>query len=102
MGGARNKAFEEENTTNLGQSAIIQQTLREFLYHRLGISEAIKIEHAWSGIMGVGQEKRPILDWYGKRTLLAVRLGGMGVALGSLVGEKAAQMVYSRIAKDIN
>ena len=52
-----------------------------------------KIEHRWSGIMGIGTEKIPIIQFYGKRTLIAVRMGGMGIAIGTWVGEKAAALL---------
>jgi len=38
--------------------------------------------------MGVGANKSPIIKMLNKNTAIGVRLGGMGVALGSQVGKK--------------
>ena len=39
--------------------------------------------------MGVGTEKKPIIKHTSKNVVCAVRMGGMGVAIGSLVGQMA-------------
>ena len=43
--------------------------------------------------MGLGKEKMPIIKEVQNRVIAAVRMGGMGVAIGSLVGEMAAKQV---------
>ncbi len=43
--------------------------------------------------MGVGKEKKPIIEFAKKNILAAVRMGGMGIAIGSLVGEIAAKKI---------
>ena len=47
----------------------------------------------WSGIMAFGEKKEPIIKKISERTVIGVRLGGMGVAIGSLVGEEVAQQI---------
>ena len=42
--------------------------------------------------MGVGNTKQPIVDMIENNIFPAVRLGGMGVAIGTLVGEEAAEL----------
>ena len=44
----------------------------------------------WSGIMGFGKEKMPILQSDKKNIAVGVKLGGMGIAIGSKVGEQVA------------
>jgi hypothetical protein len=39
--------------------------------------------------MGVGTEKKPIIKKISPNIVCAVRMGGMGVAIGSLVGKLA-------------
>ena len=51
-----------------------------------------EIEHRWSGIMGVGQTKRPIVKQLSENLICGVRLGGMGIAIGSLVGKELADL----------
>lgn len=43
--------------------------------------------------MGVGKKKRPIIEQLSDNVFCGVRLGGMGVAIGSLVGAELAELV---------
>ena len=42
--------------------------------------------------MGLGPTKSPIVQALSGTTVAAVRMGGMGVALGTLAGEEAAAL----------
>jgi len=42
--------------------------------------------------MAFGKNKRPIIQKVSDRVAVAARLGGMGVALGSLVGKEVANL----------
>ena len=53
---------------------------------------AIGIERRWSGIMGVGPQKKPIVNTLAPNVYCGVRLGGMGVAIGAEVGQKLAEL----------
>ncbi len=95
IGGARNIAKLNETTTELDLTDEILDHLKEFVHQKLGISPDFKFEFQWSGIMGVGNVKNPIIKKYSEHIILAVRLGGMGIALGTLVGSKAADLLLS-------
>jgi hypothetical protein len=43
--------------------------------------------------MGLGNQKKAIVKPIGKHVLCGVRLGGMGVAIGSLVGKELAELI---------
>ena len=43
--------------------------------------------------MGLGSSKRPIVDQLSESVYCGVRLGGMGVAIGSLIGQELADLV---------
>jgi hypothetical protein len=43
--------------------------------------------------MAFGDDKFPIITQHGARIFLGVRMGGMGVAMGSEVGEKLALLM---------
>lgn len=92
LGGARNKAKVEETTTEFGLTPLIQNTLLEFMKTVILPHQSFKIAHRWSGILGVGQQKVPIIQQHSTNIGVAVRLGGMGVAIGSLVGEEGAKL----------
>jgi glycine/D-amino acid oxidase-like deaminating enzyme len=55
--------------------------------------QAVEIDYEWSGIMCVGAEKKPIIRSLNKNVHAGVRMGGMGVAIGSAVGEALSKLV---------
>tara|TARA_B100001245_G_C22881901_1_gene424174 strand:+ start:167 stop:1288 length:1122 start_codon:yes stop_codon:yes gene_type:complete len=93
FGGGRNVAIEEENTTEFGLNAIIEEKLLEDLKNIILPNIDFEVEMKWSGIMAFGDTKAPIVKKLASRQYLGVRLGGMGVALGSLVGEELASEI---------
>lgn len=92
LGGARNCALEEETTDRFGYTSIIQNKLSDFLKEIIIPNTEFQIEHIWSGILGVGPTKSPLINKLSERVGIAVRLGGMGIAIGSLVGEEGAAL----------
>ena len=93
LGGGRNLAFEEETTTQLGQTELIQNRLEELLKEVILPNTNYEIDHRWSGIMGLGSTKNPIVEQLSEHVFCGVRLGGMGVAIGSLIGQELADLV---------
>ncbi len=93
FGGGRNLDFEAENTTQFGQTERIQNKLEEILRTVILPNTDFKIAHRWSGIMGIGNSKRPIVEALSENVYCGVRLGGMGVAIGSLVGQELADLI---------
>lgn len=95
LGGARNMAIEEETTTEMDLSDPIQHELERFLKEVVLPDRFYTIEHRWSGIMGMGSEKMPIIKAVNDHIFCAVRMSGMGVALAPIVGEKIAMLMTS-------
>ena len=93
IGGARNLDFETENTTEFGQTNIIQNRLEELLKEVILPNRDFKIEYRWSGIMGMGNSKKPIVSQLTENVFCGVRLGGMGVAIGGIVGTELADLI---------
>ncbi|MBQ4819906.1 FAD-dependent oxidoreductase [Aquimarina sp. MMG016] len=93
FGGGRNLDFETEETTELAQTELIQQKLEEILHDVILPNTNFEIEQRWSGIMGVGDQKKSIVTQLSDNTFCGVRLGGMGVAIGSLVGTELADLL---------
>lgn len=89
LGGGRHLALEKETTTNFELNDEIQSHLIYLLKSMILPKQKFEIEQRWCGIMGVGSEKKPIVKKISKNVLCAVRMGGMGVAIGSLVGKMA-------------
>jgi glycine/D-amino acid oxidase-like deaminating enzyme len=92
FGGGRNLDFETETTTEFGQTEIIQNKLEDLLKKVILPNQDVRIEHRWSGIMGIGNSKKPIVSQLSENVYCGVRLGGMGVAIGSLIGTELADL----------
>ncbi len=93
FGGGRNLDFVTEETTAFGLTQLVQNKLEELLKTMILPNTKHTIDMRWSGIMGVGPSKKSIVQCVSKNVFCAVRMGGMGVAIGSLVGEEVAQLV---------
>lgn len=90
FGGGRNLDFEKETSTEFRANQKIFKHLNTLLKTVILPNTKFEVEQSWCGIMGVGSEKKPIIKFVSPNVLCAVRMGGMGVAIGSLVGELAA------------
>jgi|TARA_B110000091_G_scaffold192806_1_gene217462 gamma-glutamylputrescine oxidase len=93
FGGGRNLDFKTEATAEFGQTAIIQNELEKILKETILPNTPFEIEHRWSGIMGVGKQKKAIVKQLSNNVFCGVRLGGMGIAIGSLVGKELAELI---------
>jgi glycine/D-amino acid oxidase-like deaminating enzyme len=93
FGGGRNLDFSGEATINFGSSEIIQNRLEQLLKDVILPNREFEVEHRWSGIMGMGASKNPIVEQLSQNIFCGVRLGGMGVAIGSLIGQELAELV---------
>lgn len=93
LGGGRNLDFQTETTTKFGQTEIVQNRLEQLLKEVILPNQNYKIEHRWSGIMGIGNSKNPVVTQMSQNVYCGVRLGGMGVAIGSLIGTELADLV---------
>lgn len=94
FGGGRNLDFKTEETPDFGLTQLVQNKLDELMRTMILPGTDYTIELRWSGIMGVGPSKKSIVKAVSKNVYCAVRMGGMGVAIGSLVGEEVAELVY--------
>ena len=92
LGGGRNLDPEGETTTDFGRTEVIQNRLEALLKEVILPGKEFQIEHRWSGIMGVGPQKKPILKKLSGNVACGVRLGGMGVAIGSHTGAELARL----------
>lgn len=93
LGGGRNKAFEEEETTEMRTTGTIQNELESFIRKHLLPNTAFEITDRWSGIMAMGSEKMPIVKAIAKNVFCCVRMSGMGVALAPVVAEQVTDLM---------
>lgn len=92
FGGARHLDFKTEETFNFGQTEIIQNKLEDLLKTTILPNTPFEVEHRWSGIMGMGNKKTPIIKQISNNVFCGVRLSGIGIAIGSLVGKELAEL----------
>ncbi len=92
IGGGRNLDFKGETTTETGHTLLIQSRLEELLREVVLPGVPFEVAQRWSGIMGVGNGKKPIIRQLSERVYCGVRLGGMGIAIGNLVGKELADL----------
>lgn len=93
LGGGRNLALEAEYTDEFGTTQLIRNALQQLLQEVILPNKSVEIDSWWSGILGLGDSKKTIVKKHSQHVFVAVRMGGMGVAIGSLIGEEIAQMV---------
>jgi len=92
IGGGRDLFKDQEMTSAMEISDNVIEYLRNHLAQIMGLSE-INIAYQWSGIMGLGNSKGPIIEKIGQNTYAAVRMGGMGVAIGTWVGKRLSEII---------
>ncbi len=92
LGGGRNLDFTGETTIEMSTSENIMKSLEKLLSEVILPGRKTLVEYRWSGIMGVGEIKAPIVKKIGKNVGTGVRMGGMGVAIGTGVGKELAEL----------
>lgn len=93
FGGGRHLDFKAEETTVLEQTNLVQKKLETLLKTTILPNTPFEIDQRWSGIMGVGTQKKPIVKQLSNHVFCGVRLGGMGVAIGNIVGQELAELL---------
>ena len=94
IGGARNIDEGNEQTAEFGNTETILTYLHGFINSVLLPDINYTIETQWSGIIGIGNKKQPIIRQINEGIYAGVRMGGMGVAIGSTVGHKLAELIF--------
>jgi gamma-glutamylputrescine oxidase len=90
LGGGRHLFKDREFTEEIIITDEVISMLKEFLYNHIVPGLIPKIDISWAGILGLGPVKSPIIKQVSDNITVAVRMGGMGVALGTLAGEEGA------------
>lgn len=93
FGGGRNLDFDGETTSEMGINPKIFDRLKKDLHEIIIPGRKFEIETMWSGIMAFGPDKQPIIKKHTPNILMGVRMGGMGVAIGTKVGQQLADMI---------
>jgi len=97
FGGGRNLNYKAEETWEFGHTDEVKKKLAGYLAEVILPDQKIEIDYWWSGIMGFGEQLSPIVKEIKPNVFCAVRCNGMGVAMGSLVGEEVAMLTLRNI-----
>lgn len=93
IGGARNLDFKGEETTEMEVTDAFKEHLKRYVETVVLPGKKVNFEYGWSGIMGMDNNRNPIIGWHSDRVFLAVRMGGMGVALSAWVAEEVVRVM---------
>jgi gamma-glutamylputrescine oxidase len=93
LGGGRNLDLNTEQTDQLGSNELIREALTRLLHEVICPEQSVQIEQWWTGILGLGPVKKPIVQTISPNVVCAVRLSGMGVAIGTLIGQEGARLI---------
>ncbi|MCB0665786.1 MAG: FAD-binding oxidoreductase [Saprospiraceae bacterium] len=96
LGGARNRFDQQERTDDIANTTNVLGHLENLLREKIIPGQDFQIDYCWSGILGLGTTKSPLVEWYSDRIFVACRMGGMGISIGALIGQNAADEITSR------
>lgn len=94
LGGGRNIDVDGETTlsheTTQGIQDVLEHVLRTVI---LPHQPSIRIEHRWAGTMAFTEKKQPVVTIAEPNVIVAFGCNGMGIALGSALGEQCADLL---------
>jgi glycine/D-amino acid oxidase-like deaminating enzyme len=93
IGGGRNLDIDQETTTDFGINSKIKERILSDIEQMIVPDTSFKIDLVWSGIMGFGENKSPIIKKINGKIAVGVRLGGMGVAIGTQIGDEISVLL---------
>lgn len=92
IGGARH-LDEEWSRTDAPPPREVESHLLDLLQRHILPFRAANIEYRWIGYLGVGSSKQVLVKRIHERVACGVRMGGMGVAIGTAIGSQVADLI---------
>ena len=80
---------------NLKNNIELEKKLKALLNEAFPETLMANIEYHWTGILGIGATRMPIVSRLHARGVAAVKLGGMGVAMGMQLGKESIELLLS-------
>jgi gamma-glutamylputrescine oxidase len=93
IGGMRHLYPNTENTSERANTNEVVLALKEFASDKILNGRDFEIDMQWSGIIATGNKKQPIVQRQSDCVGVAVRMGGMGVAIGTSVGMEITELM---------
>jgi glycine/D-amino acid oxidase-like deaminating enzyme len=96
FGGGRNMDFDKEASDEFKLNTEIQERLDYYLKNLIIPQIDYEVETRWAGIMAFGSQKLPIVEYISANVIIACRMSGMGIALGSWVGQEVYRLLNEK------
>ncbi len=93
IGGMRHLFPRSENTAERENTDEVISALQNFASEKILNGRPFEVDMQWSGIIAMGNKKSPIIERHSERVGIAVRMGGMGVAIGTSVGREVTELM---------
>jgi glycine/D-amino acid oxidase-like deaminating enzyme len=93
LGGARNRDFQAERTTDLVVTEPIQQALQMMLEKLILPGRSVQVTHRWAGLMGFTVDKQPLVAHLSPHVAIGFGCNGMGVALAADIASRTAALL---------
>ncbi len=93
IGGGRNIDFNGEQSDTFDVNPVIKDYLLKLTEEVIFPEQNLEFDMEWTGIMAFGATKSPIIKKIGDHVGVAVRLGGMGVAVGWQAGSELVDLL---------
>lgn len=87
LGGGRDQSIDVETTDEFGTNQTIKNYLVDFAKNVIKVPSDFEIDTEWSGIMGMTENKEPIIKEVESNVWAAAGLSGMGIAIGMQVAK---------------
>jgi glycine/D-amino acid oxidase-like deaminating enzyme len=93
IGGGRNVAMADEETTSMDTTGTIQNYLEHILHNVILPGKNVAIEYRWAGTMAFNNSKQPVVGEVLPGVIVAFGCNGMGVAIGSEVAKRTCELI---------
>lgn len=87
IGGGRHWEFDNDEA--------VESALLQILHDLWPQTKSATIAAKWTGTLGVGKSREPIVAKVHPRCVAAVKMGGMGVAIGMQIGMESVALLFS-------
>lgn len=95
IGGGRNVLGDAEMTDEMSTTNEAYDLLRSVIMDHIAVEAIPQVDYHWAGVLGVGSDKKPIIEQINPGIFVGVRMGGMGVAIAPVVGKKLTELVVN-------
>jgi glycine/D-amino acid oxidase-like deaminating enzyme len=79
----------------LRNNEVLEKALLEVLHTLWPQTKNASLDSKWTGVLGIGLSREPIVARVQSGCVAAVKMGGMGVAIGMQIGQDSVALLLS-------